>query len=1085
MTTSPSTVVLRALIFFFGSTSLLLLPGCAPKGETASKAADAYFATGSYDRAEIEYKNALQAQKKPDAHAIGRLGEIYFSQGRIRPAYAYLQKAVELQPDNFSARIKLAQVFLLARKFPEARAQAEYVLSRRPEDPDAPVILIQGSLSSVTDVKAAQGRLNQLPPKVVGTAPVLTGLAMAELIQKNYVGSEEILKRALAVDPTFVGAHSTLAASYRSQGKKAEAELSLKSAADLAPPRSGDALQYAQFKLQNSDSKGARELLDGLAAKAPDYLPAQVLLAEILAGEKKLDDASGLVTKILTREPEHLEATLLGARLRLAKADPAGAAEQLERLLKVYPNHPQALYFLGLSYVATGEMLKAVDRLRSAVKIAPMPEAILALASANLRTGDYSGAMLALQPFVAKYPQNVTARNLLAAAFRGQGKMDEAVALYNRSEKDFANDPQPSFQKALTFLSQKQVAEARISFEEALRRDASFLPALEQLVILDSAEKRYDAALQRIEPQLARNPNSAPLHLLIGEINALKGKTTEAEAAYKRSIELRPDVPTSYFKLAQLYVRTHQEEKALSSLKSSIERNPKDSTALLLTALLHEQRKDYASAREAYEKVVLLNPKSLVALNNLANLYSEKFQEPEKAHEAAQKAHELQPDEPHATDTLGWILYKKQNYSRALTLLEDAAEKLPNSSEVSYHLGSARYMLGLEEDAKAAFDRSLQLDSATAFVPEIQQRLSVLGINAETPVLAATAILEKAGKDDVVALIKLGQVQERAGATDKALDTYRNASRANPTSPAPLVAIARIHTARKETQLALEAARSARRLANDDPELARTLAPIAAQLSDDVWAASLYQEATRRLSADSELLTQAALATYRVGQVEAARDLAGQAVGSAEPATNAIFKARDAAPVSAVDRARQFLALTSWVEKPDGADERLITSALESDPTSLPAMMASAALDEAQGNVLPARKTYENILSRAGQFSPAKLRLALIASSEERIDSGALELAQQARAAFPENPQAAKALGIITVRQNGDAARAVTLLKQSVSANPDDARAQFYLGVAQLQTKDTSAARRSLENALRIGLPADLAAAAKKSLESK
>jgi tetratricopeptide (TPR) repeat protein len=634
-------------------------------------------------------------------------------------------------------------------------------------------------------------------------------------------------------------------------------------------------------------------------------------------------------------------------------------------------------------------------------------------------------------------------------------------------------------------LSQKHVAEARTSFEEALKRDASFLPALEQLVILDSAEQRYDEALQRIEPQLARNPNSAPLHLLTGDINALKGKTTEAEAAYKRSIDLRPDVPTAYLKLAQLYVRTHQEDKALSSLKSSIERNPKDSTALLLTGLLHEQRKDYPSAREAYEKVVLLNPKSLVALNNLANLYSEKFQEPEKANEAAQKAHELQPAEPHATDTLGWILYKKQNYGRALTLLEDAAEKLPNSSEVSYHLGSARYVLGLEEDAKAAFDRSLQLDSASAFAPEIQQRLSILAINAETPVLAATAILEKAGKDDLVALLKLGRVQERAGATDKALDTYRNAVRANPTSPVPLVAIAKIHTARKETQPALEAARAARRLANDDPELARTLAPIAAQLGDDVWAASLYQEATRRLSADPELLAQAAFATYRVGQVETARDLAGQAVGSAETTTNAIFKSGDTAPVAAADSARQFLALTSWAAKPDGADERQIASALKSDPTSLPAMMAFAALDEARGNVLPARKTYENILSRAGQFSPAKLRLALIAAAEEKVEAGALELAQQARTAFPGDPLAAKALGILTVRQNGDAARAVTLLKQSVSANPDDARAQFYLGVAQLQTKDTPGARRSLENALRIGLPADLAATAKKSLDSK
>src|SRR4051812_17242660 len=104
MTTYRSTIILHALVSFAGSAVLMVFSGCTPKGEAATKAADTYFASGSYDRAEIEYKNAVQAQKKPDAHAIGRLGEIYFGEGRIRPAYGYLQKAIELQPENLAAR---------------------------------------------------------------------------------------------------------------------------------------------------------------------------------------------------------------------------------------------------------------------------------------------------------------------------------------------------------------------------------------------------------------------------------------------------------------------------------------------------------------------------------------------------------------------------------------------------------------------------------------------------------------------------------------------------------------------------------------------------------------------------------------------------------------------------------------------------------------------------------------------------------------------------------------------------------------------------------------------------------------------
>ena len=44
----------------------------------------------------------------------------------------------------------------------------------------------------------------------------------------------------------------------------------------------------------------------------------------------------------------------------------------------------------------------------------------------------------------------------------------------------------------------------------------------------------------------------------------------------------------------------------------------------------------------------------------------------------AQKAKEQVPDDPHISDTLGWIYYKKNVPSRAIVYLKEANEKVPN-----------------------------------------------------------------------------------------------------------------------------------------------------------------------------------------------------------------------------------------------------------------------------------------------------------------------------------------------------------------------------------------------------------------------
>ena len=122
----------------------------------------------------------------------------------------------------------------------------------------------------------------------------------------------------------------------------------------------------------------------------------------------------------------------------------------------------------------------------------------------------------------------------------------------------------------------------------------------------------------------------------------------------------------------------------------------------MLSGVIYERLGDIPKARQAYERALEVNPRFAPAANNLAYLYSEHGGDQEKALQLAQTAKQIAPTDPSISDTLGWILYKRGVYHRAVGLLKESATKLPENPEVQYHLGMASYRAGDRETARMA-----------------------------------------------------------------------------------------------------------------------------------------------------------------------------------------------------------------------------------------------------------------------------------------------------------------------------------------------------------------------------------------------
>src|SRR5690606_13294981 len=135
-----------------------------------------------------------------------------------------------------------------------------------------------------------------------------------------------------------------------SRGRMAEAEVALERGAELSADRSGRRPQYAQFLIAKGETAKAQAYVQSLTERAPDFLPAWLLLAQIAANGHAYDEAAKHLERILSRDPANPDALLLNGRIRLAKGDFEKAIAEFERALTIFPSAPQFLYQLAAAY---------------------------------------------------------------------------------------------------------------------------------------------------------------------------------------------------------------------------------------------------------------------------------------------------------------------------------------------------------------------------------------------------------------------------------------------------------------------------------------------------------------------------------------------------------------------------------------------------------------------------------------------------------------------------------------------------------------------------------------------------------------
>jgi tetratricopeptide (TPR) repeat protein len=1066
---------LSAIALLFLGVIAFCGQGCSSEARKARALdrAETYFKAGEYEKARIEYMNV--ANLNPGSfRAMAGIGKIYFERGQILAAFPYLGTARKLDSNNVEVALDLGLGLQSISQWKKARAEALFVLGKNPSQEDA-LILLAETTQTAEEVKEVRNQIQELQKQAGEKAGFYLANARLAVRENDLKSAEKAVLEAYKIDPASPWVLIDMGNLSWSKNDVEQADHFFQAAAAASPIRSMRQLRLVELKLQIGAIADAKRLLENITDKAPDQVPALVYEAKIAFAEKKYENCAKLNERILALDRLNYDALVLQGRWKLASGKMADALKDLEQAKSRYPGSWEVRYYIALVHLANDNLDKAMASLGESTTVNPNYSlAVILLAELNLRKGDASSAIQLLAPLVQRQPKLSQASMLLANAYKVQERWTDVVGVYDNLIALFPKDPEPHFLKGMAFRQQGKTADARRAFLKVQEMEPTHMRALNQLVELDIAEKEYDSAWQRVEDSVALNPKSPDLQFFRAKIYTAQKELVKAEEALVKALELDATYQNAYTALAEIYFTSKKPAQALEKLRAGIAKNPKDFVSRMRMGIIFEEMKDYPNMAKAYEDLLAIDPNFAPALNNLAYLYTEYLPQNDKALALAKRAREVSND-PSLADTLGWVLYKRGEYTWALKLIQECADRITNNSEVLYHLGMAYYMTGAEAFAKANLEKAIGLKKEFRGREEAIARLDVLKTDLSKPpsevIASLQSVLSRYPKDLIV-LMWLGSAHERAGEMEKARSAYEKALEINPKCVSAMVKLSQLYAERfQNQQKALELAKNARNLAPDDPHVVEMFGPMVYKARDYPWALTFLQESDQKHPGEPVTLYYLGLCYFNLGKISEAERSIQDAL-------------RLAPGFSQADAARQILSFLSFYSHPDktSLSEDTINSALKEDPSFAPALFASALLQERNGKFVEAQQIYERILARNPQFAPAAKQLGVLFAGPLKDDQRATELLNKAREILIDDVEIARSLGILAYKR-GDYTWSEHLLKQTVdSESRTNASSLYYLGMARFHLKQKIASKEALHRALSLNDRDDLAVEARRIL---
>ncbi len=301
----------------------------------------------------------------------------------------------------------------------------------------------------------------------------------------------------------------------------------------------------------------------------------------------------------------------------------------LRQVLDLIPNHPKALYFLGIIALSKGIMEEACHLLYTAT-----------LADPHNKDYQYS----------------------LAVALQESGKLDEAITRYEK----IADMAESQNNLGNIYRMKSDLEKAREAFDNALKINPNMTWAYVNKAILERSEGNSKAALDLLEKALQIEPDFIQALYQLSVENRLNKNFNKSIELIEKAIKLNSSIDFIWVEYGKVLNELKRSDEALNAFEKAIELNRFCTDAYFEKAALLENKNPTLS-EQAYRDVLRIDTNNTAAYNNLGSLLYRQNRVME-ALEMYRNVFIIKPDDTSAAFNLAIALEDLQNFEEAAGL---------------------------------------------------------------------------------------------------------------------------------------------------------------------------------------------------------------------------------------------------------------------------------------------------------------------------------------------------------------------------------------------------------------------------------
>lgn len=248
-------------------------------------------------------------------------------------------------------------------------------------------------------------------------------------------------------------------------------------------------------------------------------------------------------------------------------------------------------------------------------------------------------------------------RNYLSygSVYFQRGYYEQAGASFKRALEDDPDSAEALYGMGSVYLKQDKNAEARESFERAVKLQAAYpdtLPnAWNNLGLLAAREGRAAEAEDYFREALQASPDHVIALVNLGNLHRQQKLWDQARTELERAVALSPDDPEANYSLAMVFAQTNNTERAYEYLQRAVKARPDYPEALNNLGILYlrTNRRDQAVA--TFQECMRVAPAFDQCYLNLARVYAVEGT-PEKARPVLLELLKRYPQHPQAQKAL-------------------------------------------------------------------------------------------------------------------------------------------------------------------------------------------------------------------------------------------------------------------------------------------------------------------------------------------------------------------------------------------------------------------------------------------------